>query len=412
MSEIYLFFFFLFDIIFLQPLKIVIAIVYRFLWNPSVDGKYISSVMSLPDVNIDKNEIHREVTEFDTTPLQDDGDGFKWITILLGQLKGKLGYLQKYNELLDVVNKYLWNNGTIGRYPVGHAKRYETSNFSGDMLSGLMFWLSRESQSEIPFGTVPNDIMECLKKVFEVVTFSRESGHGNKKRLLCFSNAREEVTDYDSLKEDRGYIYRFWGLSPDLVRLLVWLKLGYLITGQKRFLFFYRMIRIGFAPLFCVSRGDYGIFVGKLMAVAWFTSHSNMYHLTSLYLLTKETRWKKIAKGLRKDFWWNPDISGAYFTYFLEGTADSDIGDFSRYYHLVERALRKGSSAPPLEDSHTDYFDLRKFTKVQLSPYWLLPQFIGHRYMWENNPIKYCKCDEERRRVWIVDRLVAALYHT
>jgi len=408
MSYVYLFLFFLLDAILLQPLKICISLVIKYLWNPSVDSYMVRSELYSPPLPlVDEDLLKEEIKKYDTTPLMYDGDGFKWITIFLGSIIGLHGFDTKRKELLSIVCSYFMKHGTVGRYPVDCPhKRYHSSNFSGDMASGLLYWLAKELKFRANQFDGNIYLKETLIKFFNNTTFDTISPNKNKKNLLCFVNAQDEIAKYDSTTEDRGFIYRIYGLGPDVVRLLSWFRVGYELTGERRYWVFYKLIRIMYAPLLLVNTGDYGFFFKKIHAIAWYTCNSNMYCHTALYILENDKTIGSGASHLKKRHIFNADIQSLWDSYF--DTVPNTNQPYPYYFPLIVDAAKKGTR--PYDGPTQKYFDIRKFKRIERASLWCLPSQLGHKYLWENNPIAPTICTDARRQQFPIDRFVATLH--
>lgn len=412
MNYVYLVLFFLVDAVVLQPLKILISLLVMFMWKPSVSPRHIyDELLYRPEeLEFDRGKLIKEINDYDVTPLMYDGDGFKWLTILLGSMIGINGFLKKRKELLECVDSYFTRVGTVGRYPIDcSAKRYYSSNFSGDMASGLLYWLAKEFKSGEENLSENPSLKAALIKFFNNTTFATKSPHNNKKHLLCFVNAQDEISNYNSTSEDRGFIYRFYGLGPDVVRLLAWFRVGYELTQEKRYLYFYKFLKCIYTPLLFVNTGDYGFFFKKIQAIAWYTCNSNMYCHTALFLLDQDHLIGAAATSIRDRHPFNADILSTWFSYYTEdGQVGSNTKPYPYYYPLIVDAAKKGTKK--YEGPMTKYFDLRKLKMVERPTDWCLPSELGHRYLWENNPLDPTSCSDERRQQFPVDRYVATLH--
>lgn len=411
MNYVYLVLFFLFDAIFLQPLKIVISLLLKYLWDPDLDTRRVRTTLHpLNLVGFDPEALKTEIKNYDPTPLLYDGDGFKWITIFLGSIIGLNGFDTKRKELLNIVYTYFMKHGTVGRYPIDcPQKRYYSNNFSGDMAAGLLYWLSKELTIRVNHFDGNIYFKEVLIKFFNNTTFDTISPNKNKKNLLCFVNAQDEVAKYNSTTEDRGFIYRVYGLGPDMVRLLAWFRVGYELTGERRYWLFYKFLRIMYAPLLMVNTGDYGFFFKKIHAIAWYTCNSNMYCHTALYILDKEEIISKGASYLKKRHLFNADIQSLWDSYFEhEPYSHGLFQKYPDYFPLIADAAKKGTR--PYTGIMQKYFDIRKFKWVERPIEWCLPSQLGHKYLWENNPIDPTICTDARRQQFPIDRFVAALH--
>lgn len=411
MNYVYLFLFFLLDAIFLQPLKIGISLIIKYLWSPSLDISLVKSELCTGNiVGFNEEELKSEIRNYDPTPLLYDGDGFKWLTILLGSMIGLQGFDTKREEILSIVCSYFMKHGTVGRYPIDcPQQRYYSCNFSGDMASGLLFWLAKELKFRANQFNDNSHIKEVLIKFFNNTTFDTVTPNKNKKNLLCFVNAQDEVAKYNSTTEDRGFIYRIYGLGPDMVRMLAWFRVGYELTGERRYWFFYKFLRIMYTPLLLVNTGDYGFFFKKIHAIAWYTCNSNMYCHTALHILEPDSAIEAAATALKNRHVVNADILSLWDAYFDKEYRIHEIfRPYPDYFVLIANAMKKGTRTytGPVQK----YFDIRKFKYVERPSVWCLPSQLGHKYLWENNPIDPTLCDDVRRQQFAIDRYVATLH--
>lgn len=399
-SHVKLVSFILFDALILQWLKIIVSLAMRCMWFPSYKEKDIEHVDSIGNVLELKNLLSEEDTfkqlktnyqnelnNYDYTKLTDDGDGFKFLC-LLGAATERAHC--KCKDLKQVILSYIDESGVIGRHPVGHEERNKAVNFSGDMLAGFMYYLATmielHDDPQFSLGFTFNK-KDALQKLFETTTFSSKDHKGRKKRLLSFACPNEELEN-----NDRGAIYRWYGLGPDVVRLLAWFYLGYKFTGKMKYKVYYHLVRILNVFTLLTNPGDYAIFMGRVCAIMWFTSHSNMCHHAALYMLTESTSAKIGANRIVKMFPSNADIVTRHKLHFKK----SITFEFALAINQVcYNVARRGSEA--YTKALKKYFTLRSFKTKEMSDEWLDPKYLGHKYLFENNPLTATLASDERR---------------
>lgn len=395
--------FFLMDIILLQPLKCIVTLFIRFAWCPKVSYKYIDEVLNT-GIGPQKDTIIEEAKSFDLSAVTGDGDGFKWISIFLASIYDIKELEEKQKELLNILGSYITNKGTIGRYPLDNEERYDSPNFSGDMTSGLLFWLAVESKRFFPLLNRRPDIREKLCKLWYNTTFEEVDPYGKDKHLLAFAHTKSEVGD--EVEIDRGHLYRWFGLGPDVTRLLTWLFVGYRITDDPLFYRWYRVLRFCYAPLLFLDRGDYGIFIRKWFMVSWFTVHSNVYTHTAYYLLTESKLARYKVRKLIENRYWNMSLCALWnHIYNYSRVMDNPIPGVCNINLMTERAKLKGTV--PYTGGTQKYLDLKNREYKVLPDSWCLPETLGHKYLYENNPMKPTLCDDKRRNKQWVDVLIA-----
>lgn len=410
---VYVLFFlcFLYDVIILQPIKILVSLLISFLWNPDVDETTIKTYRLRGQFSCvyDKWNLYKNVTEFKTDRLARDGDGFKWLCVLLGGSASIATLSSWRSAILDLVESYITDQGIIGRFPLDNKEeRVNASNFSGDMLSGMLFWLAREFQSNSALLGDRLTLKRKLIDLFENTTFSFKSPNGYKKHPLCFVHAKAGYEEYDSTSEDRGFIYRLYGLGPDVIRLLAWLAAGYTLTGKKKYYVMYLLCKIGYYPLLMTSCGDYGIFYKRTMLLSWYTCNSNMYCLASLRLFDpKFGLITTIARRLKNRMKWNGELSAIWYGYFAYNGDYVSPSTMPEFFPLLWGTKYKGTMF--YTGDFKSYFNVKGFKRVNLAPEWLPPEYLGHEYVWENNLIKPQTCNEERSSLGV--DFVSAILH-
>ena len=394
---LFVFLFLLVDIVVLQPVKVIASLIIRCLWWPSF------KVTNTYDKNTEYNEIKsikyanfiKKVKNYDHSALLEDGDGFKFLSYLY-TVEKYAGY--NNNKLNDDLKSYMDEHGVIGRHPVGNEKRKTAKCFSGDMLSGLLYYMSYDlminnSKDDIDKRIFNIDI-NILKTFFFNTIFGMKDWKGRFKMPFRFETPNEEEES-----DDRGSIYPIYTMAPNMVRLLAFVKCAYLYTKEKKYNFLYWILRIFYFPMLLVNPGDYAIFMGRVSAIMWFTSHSYMLHHTSLYLLTKCTPAKRGAKRIKKMYKNNFHIQTLWNKHF-----DTDE-NLNRFIALKITDYANKGSMEYDENNNIKYFSLRSFKFNLWSPEWLNPVYLGHKYMCENNYLKAQTCNDSRRKEFKVDEL-------
>lgn len=417
MNYVLLILFFMIDIILLQPVKIVISIVSRCLWFPSITYSLMRSAKTY-GFKLQKNsEFNHRIYNYDFLKLTADGDSFKWLGLYASSLiryfsnqkkMGELGtskivppdienYIYRLHRLLL---SYVGNDGYIGRYPNNHPDRYTTVNFSGDMVVGLMAWLTEVIRNDHPSVELTKSDLAKLVNLFEQTTFRRTDRHGNKGHLLHFGNAACELGRVKA-DDDRGYLYRWFGLGPDVIRLLTWFRLGYEITWEKKYLWFYRVLLVCYFPLLITSPGDLSIFLGRVYLVSWFTAHSNFFNAATLYRLTGSGIAEDACKDIAQKYPMNMAFASGWSAIMGPGHLNN------RYFveTLISMSYDKGRTIYP-EDLKKSYFSLRSFVFKQFASDVPTPDMLGHKYYTENNYLDPSVCDQTRRDIYCIDSLI------
>lgn len=372
------------DLLLLMPLKILATVVIKLAWKPDVD--YIrdhSTVYSPRELDVRVKPI-----EIEYSHILNDGDGVKWLGLLVGSGGGL------FDKAWLHLMHYIDDNGIIGRHPVGHPERDNTVAFSGDMFAGLSLAVARY----LRINMVGVHDKEKLIKLWEQVLW--------KGKPFQFADVRGSKRG-----ADRGNLWPWFSLGPEVLQVLVFLFIGYRLTKQKRYLVLYHIIRFLYYPLLAIGLGDYGIFVRNVYAVAWFVPHSKMCVCSAGYLLTKDPLFKKAARTIAErynDF--NADISAMYWDVFE--TRLMPIMERQYLSWMILDAYGKGRLAYepdmfPVKKKR--YFSLRSFEFKEMSDRWLSPGYRGQKYVWENNPLETTTGSDDRRKNWIYDLLVA--YH-
>lgn len=413
--------FFLFDIIFLQWIKVIISIIIKVLYNPNISmTDYDVYAEEQFHSNGDKINLHHlqpeHLENMNLDAVVADEDGFKQLTILAGALVQTDNYnlhatnqtnRNIYGKLVLLLFSYWDKYGIIGRLPVDNKERYNNVNFSGDMLSGFLYWVAAELTSDklkSAFICMPLEIKEKLIKWFNNTTFESKDPFGNSKRLLTFVNANKSPENpfvIEPQTDDRGYIFRIYGLGPDLIRLLTWLYIGYQITEEKRYLILYKFLKIGYFPLYLANSVDYGIFFKRYMCISWYTIHSNFYAHMAHLLLTNSTTIKDKLQEIVNRHPSNVCINIAWYKYLSRNCIPAAKKLVIYYSYFLSLMLDKGRDAATVVLS--TYVDLKKRRTVEMSSRYLLPTSLGNKYMWENNPLKVNLCDDQRRQKFKVD---------
>lgn len=399
MAHVILCLYFLIDIIFLQPIKIILSLVTAKLWRPSVSEDLIRQRNA---DQISDDFFMERIKYFDPKPVTEDGDGFKFLSIVAANTHGTISAKQAF-EWKDLLMSYIDSKGVIGRRPVGDPGRKDEPVFSGDMASGLMYWLATCTGRP---GYFTNEEYRRICHLFYDTLFVSKDGHGKKKSLLQFWNVTD---DKDT---SRGYIYSYLGLAPEVVRLLTWLLLGYKYTNEKVFIRYYRVLSVLYAPLLFVNRGDYGIFIGKVKLLSWFTAHSLMYVFAANFLLTRDNRVFKAAKRTVENRFFSPAFMAIWNDVF-DPLGSSKIREDvyptrESVFSAVDGMWFKGTEA--YSGDFQDYFDVKSFSSVTEAASFCPPEMLGRKYTCEDSPLKPKLCDAVRRAKTEVDWLAAATH--
>jgi hypothetical protein len=404
------------DAVFLQPIKIVISFIVRFLWYPGVHRRRDILDRSDPNIqalftfferaNVEKYEnpelikyyksIHN-IARKSIPHLADNGDGFKFHAIVEG-------ITQNPERVESLLREYITPDGIICRHPIGHDKCKAAANFSGDMASGLLYLLSRMRNKQKDLS----DACICaICKLFETTTFQ---WYIPNKKIFKFPMKFMHPDAEQRRIEDRGWVYTPIGLGPQIHRILTWYTLGYQYTGDRRYQFLYYFTLILFAPLLLVCNGDPSIFVKKYYLTAWYATHSSAYIYAALHEASDDkyisgVLTRKLERNLAR-------MADRYQTNVEFTLLASKYGNRPVELPKIMYLVPKGQNTFPNDDdgSWKEYISLRGFKRKQYADTWLTPKTLGHPYIWENNPLKPLECDDWRREHASIDLYIAHLH--
>jgi len=383
----------LLDALILQPFKVVFLALIKLCWKPAVKYSKVVNVTNLAAPAKDYEQYY----ESSVNSALEDADGFKFLAILAGTCDdydtpdGRGPQLTK--KLLD----YISSNGIIGRYIVGHYDRYTAPTFSGDMLSGLLYWLSElVYRPECPFNYTQ---LRKLQKLFEHNTFLMHDGGTSWKLPLVFWKAKVE-TERTPFFDDRGKIYSLLGLGSQMFRTILWLELAYSITDKFRYKFFAILLKILFFPMLILDNGDPSFFIRTNYYISWYTTHSSAYVQTAYLVWLKN----------------NPGIS--FYRWRLRSNLDLLQRRYPNNvnYKLLHEMYGRGKTGytpiylPP-KGTHSNvytepYRNVLTGKRKWLTTTWLGLEFFGHPFVWENNLLSPLQCDTRRRTTQCLDYIL------
>lgn len=362
----------------LQPICLPLAFALRFLWHPPAlsermieaqhrrDGGHdpvaaLSDAYSIAESALDKAYLrkHWDAGKFWSMYAWATGDDLAWKTCM---------------QMADT------EAGTLHRNPEQYWKPEEIT-FSGDQLSGFMGAVVNRFVTRGLTGEEAGQ----LASVWDRVSFDGWP--------MLFPHYK------DGKRFERGFVWRPWQVwnSASLIKLLVWLALGAVVTGKRRYSVLYYIVLTLYFPTLMLASPDGEAWIGKLYACSANASHSLMLDCVSGYRLNKSFMFKRAMKWLiRKRGTWSPDCLALWGAYFGRLTEDQE----ALLAFLVESTLDKcleyegvlGTSKPvdPAELTAkqeelrivmcSDYYDVLHFEKHRGYKYIYPPAVRGCDY--------------------------------
>ena len=388
-------------------IKIPVSIIVHFLWKPNLSTTTTSEILNDDISNYDFDstkkfmEDNKYLENYDDSELAEDGDNPKFY----GMLDHAVG--DKTDKYFNKLMSYIDENGVMGRYAPGHPKRDSAPNISGDMMSGINLSIT----NRLIARSIPNEYKEKLRKFFELTIFI--------KPVQTFSDPEE------GKYSNQGTIYTpLYESTPGLCKLLSYLYLGYKVTGEDRYHFWYKMFYYVSYPLLKLKFSDANIFYDNFYVIKWHTPHSRFLNYTTLYMLTKNKIYKDLAENTYKRYgYWNLDMKAIWFSVFENEMTDEEMKTFCQ---MLISTVYKGVGEVPSEKLDTYYSGTRfiewVFPKIKfllkiskedpgtwgepMSNHFLSPKYLGQRYLWEKTPIKGYTASDQRRKMWIIDSLI------
>lgn len=349
------------DALLLQPFRVVLGFVMRFLWHPPKTDIYTG-------IDIKTIEELKVIAETRRPKLSGEyysgGDAAKFLGMMY-----HIGILQE-----SVFLKLFTEDGQVRRnLKTPYTEDEET--FSTDMAAGLMLGITG-----LPRG------YEQVCSMFERTTF--------KGCPMLFSS-------YLRGKElfGRGHIYRPWWIhgSEDVLTGLAWLRLAYYYTEERRYnvaSWFWFILHL---PTILLACPDAQIWVGRVYGTSWHNTHSKAMVFFVGALTGGWMSWV-FRRALRYvcERYEESNVDILIMRYIVSG------GNYnSLILRLLTNVVDKG------------YFPCNKNTKY-LSLFWP-PSFVvnagtiqdvtcrGNDYVWERSPIKGNECSEQYREVRCLD---------
>jgi hypothetical protein len=199
---------------------------------------------------------------------------------------------------------------------------------------------------------------------------------------------------------NRNCVYEPWRVwdTQEEVRMLLWLKMGHLITGERRYIIAYWMYYICLLPMMLLSVHDGTIWVGKYYFQSPHCSHSAMLNCTSIYRLTGNWLFKHL---MRQRYWrrrhTSPDMLALWYTYFSN---ELNYVDDCLLHNLCYSTYMKGTR--PVEMRYP-WVDISEFGKKYGTPYLTSPMRRGADYSDERSMVKSVRMEEDERKRWSLD---------
>lgn len=350
--------FLLLDSIFLQPVRIFLGFLLRFAWQPPAMAYPSGSTLSLADL---KDRAAELCASLDRNKYGQDADSAKF----LGMLYCATGKEADWQNVMALVT----DDGRLKRclkdpYPE------DARPFSTDMASGFILAVFKR----LPLLT--QDERDKLAKLWERVIwqgfpFLITSANEGKGKLF-----------------ERGHIWRPWWVlgSEEALSALVWLRLGYELTGRLKYKIAYRAFFLLQYPALALASADSQVWLGPVVAISAHNTHSRMLNFYVGWQLTGSHVFKwAIKEAAKRHGHYCADIA------LLAG----EWGDRTCAYNLVCDALRKGAEPCPQDKTYYNLLSwpMRETRSGKLMP----PSQRGNDYVWERSPIKGEVCDQAYR---------------
>ncbi|SBV95488.1 hypothetical protein KL86DPRO_10876 [uncultured delta proteobacterium] len=352
------------DSLVLQPLRCLLGFVMRFLWHPPMVAGMPSPYILDELLAVAKDRLQT----LDRSIYGQGGDSAKF----LGMLYYATGDHAEWQNVLALVQ----DDGTIKR---SLAPETSTVPFSGDMLSGLLLAVLRRLPA-LTKGEATREEWIKLCRLWERTTWQGFP--------LLFANAATGKKEVFA----RGHIWRPWWVfgSEDILTALVWLYMGWKITGERRYLTAYYATLILQAPGLLMGCPDAQIWLGSVYGIATYNTHSKVLGCYAGWKLTGNIFFKlALAQAHRRHGAYNADIC------VLAGSVAGKEGWYKNALELIGHAVSKGCCICPQTKSYISLFWPPE--KVVRSECILPPQFRGGDYIWERNPIKGDFLDDDYR---------------
>lgn len=359
------------DSLILQPIRIVLGFIMRFLWHPP-RAQDVSADRSRAQVYARAQEL---IPTLNRNTYGQGGDSAKFL--------GMLYYATRKLEDWKNVMALVCDDGSLKRnlkdpYPK------DSVPFSSDMLSGFMLAVA----AHLP--VISDEDRKRLAKVWELTTW--------KGWPLLTSDP-----SYGKKPFNRGHVWRPWWVigSEEVLSAMAWLRIGYDLTGKTRYLVGYWAFLVLQIPSLIFGCTDAQIWLGPFYYTAAHNTHSKALVFHTGWSLTG-SMWFSFAlnKSYRRHGSYCVDIT-------LLGGDHADDDNYLEHAHaLLCSTIKKGSHACP-ED--TRYISLGLPPEVVMrAPMLMAPEYRGADYVGERSAIKGQFLDDGYRQSMGLDTIFPA----
>lgn len=341
------------DALVFQPLRCVFGLLMRFLWQPPDMEAAPPSPMGEAELRLRAAALY---ISLDRNKYGQDADSAKF----LGMLAFATGRDDEWRRVMDLVQ----DDGSLKRSlaPEDHAEN--AAPFSPDLLSGfLLAVLGRLERL-----TVGERVR--LAKVWERTTWQGWP------LLLAHPLRGKQIFE-------RGHLWTPWWVfgCEEILAALAWLRLGWRISGEGRYLWAYWAFMILQAPSLLIASADVQVWLGRVYALAAHNIHSKALIFYVGYKLTGSRRFKAaLRQAYARHGAYNADIC------LLAGEAAGAADYKSRALALIADALAKGTRPCPEDRRYLSLIWPPEM--VTRSARFMPPSARGADYVWERSPIK------------------------
>ncbi len=348
------------DSLILQLPRCIIGFALRWCWHPP-QAELIAS--GLPLAKLRDAAMARRLT-MDTQVYGQDMDSAKW----LGLLAMATDAPADWDRVMALIN----DDGSLTR---SLAEPYpdDAVPFSQDMASGLIL-------------AVPHRLhrLTDTERVRLAAVWDRTTWQGWP--LLTAQPGRGKRPF------GRGHLWRPWCIwgCEDVLGALVWLYLGWRITGQRRYLAAYWAMRILQAPCLWLATSDAQVWLGRVYAVHSANAHSSLLLWYAGWRVTGSRLFRRaLATAYKRHGHYSADAC------VLAGSVINAPGWREQALALITAALDKGTRPCPADKTYLSLIwppaIVRRAGRLQP------PQWRGADYLWERSPIKGRVLDDAYR---------------
>lgn len=351
------------DAILLQPVRLVLGFIMRFLWHPPKQAERSIPTMSLDEINA--------IAESRAGALGDKyyigGDAAKFLGMMY-----HIHYITA-----DMFLRLFDEDGSVRRN-LKDPYTAEEETFSTDMAAGLMLGIR---SLKLKYDSVSNMFERTTFKGFPMLFASSQRG----KELF-----------------GRGHIYRPWWIhgSEDVLTGLAWLRLAYEHTRERRYNIASWVWFILHLPTILLACPDAQIWLGRVYGASWHNTHSKALVFFTGAALGGWFRWvfcRALNYVAARHAEYNLDIM------LMSGVFSDDHYSDSEALDMLSDVANKGVEDCPNSTKYLSLFwppefvtNSREFQRVT---------HRGNDYVWERSPVKGWKYDEDGRREHCLDLL-------